>query len=65
MAVSFRDPDGRLLVIDDRVLRIVNKNGEANLNAFLCSSVAKQFVAAGQLARTYLPGADIVKLLSD
>jgi SAM-dependent methyltransferase len=65
MAVSFRDPDGRLLVIDDRVLRIVNKTGEANLNAFLASSVAKQFIAAGQLARTYLPSADSVKLLSE
>src|SRR5215510_4665472 len=64
MTVSFRDPDGRLLLIDDRVLRIVNKTGAANLNAFLASAVAKQFVAAGQLARTGLPGEDSVKLLS-
>ena len=65
MTISFRDPDGRLLVIDDRVLRIVNKTGAANLNAFLVSAVAKQFVAAGQLARTDHPGADSVKLLSE
>jgi hypothetical protein len=63
MTISFRDPDGRLVLIDDRVLRIVNKTGAANLNAFLASAVAKQFVAAGQLARTGLPGADSVKLL--
>ena len=65
MTISFRDPDGRLVLIDDRVLRIVNKTGAANLNAFLASAVAKQFVAAGQLARTYLPDADSVKLLSE
>ena len=65
MTISFRDPDGRLLVIDDRVLRIVNKTGAANLNAFLASAVAKRFFAAGQLARTGLPGADSVKLLSE
>jgi hypothetical protein len=65
MTISFRDPDGRLLLIDDRVLRIVNKTGAANLNAFLASAVAKQFVAAGQLARTGLPGAESVRLLSE
>src|SRR5687768_4508614 len=65
MTISFRDPDGRLLVIDDRVLRIVNKTGAANLNAFLASTVAKQFVEAGQLARTGLPGRDSAKRLSE
>jgi SAM-dependent methyltransferase len=65
MAISFRDPDGRLLVINDRVLRIVTEAGAANLNAFLASDVARQFVAAGQLARTVLPDADSVKALSE
>jgi SAM-dependent methyltransferase len=63
MTVSFRDPDGRLRIIDDRVLRIVNKTGEANLNAFLASAVAKKFVAAGQLVHTRLPDAESIKLL--
>src|ERR687887_1172959 len=63
MAVSFRDPDGRLQIIDDRVLRIVNKTGEANLNVFLASAAAKRFVAEGQLVRTRLPDAESVKLL--
>src|SRR5262245_22074781 len=63
MAVSFRDPDGRLQIIDDRVLRIVNKTGEANLNVFLASAAAKRFVAAGQLVRTQLPDAESIKLL--
>ncbi|MBO0798290.1 MAG: class I SAM-dependent methyltransferase [Blastocatellia bacterium] len=55
MAVSFRDPDGRVEIMDDRVLRIVNKSGEASLNAFLASSVAKRLVASGQLVRTRQP----------
>src|SRR5882672_6357748 len=65
MTISFRDPDGRLLIIDDRVLRLVTKTGAANLNTFLDSAIAKQFVAAGQLARTGLPDADGIKLLSE
>ncbi|HEU0185776.1 MAG TPA: class I SAM-dependent methyltransferase [Blastocatellia bacterium] len=65
MAISFRDPDGRLLVIDDRVLRIVTKTGAENLNAFLASAVATKFVATGLLARTSLPNADTVNLLSE
>jgi len=65
MAISFRDPDGRLLVIDDRVLRLVTKTGAANLNAFLASAVAKQFVAAGQLVGARIPDADSIKLLSE
>jgi SAM-dependent methyltransferase len=65
MTISFRDPDGRLLVIRDRVLRLVTKAGAANLNAFLASAVAKKFVATGHLAHTGLPDADGVKLLSE
>src|SRR5688572_14089824 len=65
MTISFRDPDGRLLVIDDRVLRVVTKTGAANLNAFLDSAVAKEFIATGRLARTGLPNAESLKLLSE
>jgi hypothetical protein len=65
MAISFRDPDGRLFVVRDRVLRVVTKTGAENLNAFLASAVAEKFVATGQLARTHLPDADGVKLLSE
>jgi SAM-dependent methyltransferase len=65
MAISFRDPDGRVLVLDDRVLRVVNKAGAANLNAFLASTVAKQFVEAGQLVGSMIPGADSIELLSE
>jgi predicted RNA methylase len=65
MAISFRDPDGRLVLMDDRVLRIVTKTGAANLNAFLASSMAKRFVAAGQLVGAKIPDANSVKLLSE
>ncbi len=65
MTVSFRDPDGRLLLINDRVLRVINKTGEANFYAFLASAVAKKFVAAGQLVGASPPDAESVRLLSD
>src|SRR5262249_21901486 len=65
MTISFRDPDGRLLVIDDRVLRIVTKTGAANLNAFLASAVAKQFIAAGQLVSAWIPDSESIKLFSE
>jgi SAM-dependent methyltransferase len=65
MTISFRDPDGRLLVIDDRVLRIVTKTGATNLNAFLASAVAKKFIETGQLVDAWLPDTDSIKLLSE
>jgi predicted RNA methylase len=65
VGVSFCDPDGRLLIINDRVLRIVNKTGEVNLKAFLASAVAKQYIAAGHLVRTGLPDAESLKYLSE
>lgn len=65
MAVSFRDPDGRLEIINDRVLRLVNKTGEEALNRFLASAAAQKFVAAGQLVRTRLPDAESIKLLNE
>jgi SAM-dependent methyltransferase len=65
MTISFRDPDGRLLVTRDRVLRIVTKTGAANLNAFLASAVAKRFIATGQLVSAWLPDAESIKPLSE
>ncbi|HUS11787.1 MAG TPA: methyltransferase domain-containing protein [Pyrinomonadaceae bacterium] len=52
MFTSFRDPAGSVLVTEDRVLRSVNMTGEANLNAFLASRIAKGFVESGVLVRT-------------
>lgn len=53
MATSFRDPDGCVVIADNRVLRFVNRSGEHNLNLFLASEIAKGAVASGQLVPTY------------
>jgi SAM-dependent methyltransferase len=49
---SFRDPAGRLLIIDGRVLRIVNSTGVEDFRAFLNSTTARRFVEQGRLVRT-------------
>src|SRR5258705_3993222 len=53
MSISFRDPDGFVVIDGNRVLRFVTRSGEHSLNAFLASEMAKQAVAAGQLVSTY------------
>jgi SAM-dependent methyltransferase len=53
MASSFRDPDGCVVTVDNRVLRLVNRSGEENLNAFLASQTAQRAFSRGQLVRTY------------
>ncbi|HKX29754.1 MAG TPA: class I SAM-dependent methyltransferase [Blastocatellia bacterium] len=65
MAVSFRDPDGRLLVTERRVLRVVNETGTATLKAFLASALAHKVVAAGQLVRTRLADAESIEQLPE
>lgn len=50
--VSFRDPAGRVLVMDERILRIVNKSGLPNLNSCLASKTVQDFVGKGRLVST-------------
>ncbi|HEY9401501.1 MAG TPA: class I SAM-dependent methyltransferase [Pyrinomonadaceae bacterium] len=57
MAVSFRDPDGRVMTFDDRVIRVVRESAEAELESFLSSHTAQKFVGAGRLVRTTRLGA--------
>lgn len=65
MTTSFRDPDGRLLVTEDRVLRVVNESGVADLTAFLASATAKRFVEAGSLVHTeYLEPEELEQLFN-
>jgi SAM-dependent methyltransferase len=49
MNVSFRDPAGALLVREGRVLRLVNRQGEEDINASLGSGALRGFVDAGRL----------------
>ncbi|HEV2691068.1 MAG TPA: class I SAM-dependent methyltransferase [Bryobacteraceae bacterium] len=49
---SFRDPAGRVLVQENRVLRVVNKQGEDELSAFLSSRVASRLFESGMFVKT-------------
>ncbi|MEK6321644.1 MAG: class I SAM-dependent methyltransferase [Acidobacteriota bacterium] len=52
MPASFRDPAGRLFVIDGRIIRIVNSSGVRDLKAFLESTTSRKFIELGGLVRT-------------
>ncbi len=49
---SFRDPAGRVLVIDDRIIRIVNSSGVRDLRAFMDSNTSQKFMEAGRLVHS-------------
>ncbi len=51
---SFRDPSGRLLLFEDRALRLVNRQGASQLEQFLATKVARDFTANGHLVKTKL-----------
>jgi ribosomal protein L11 methylase PrmA len=50
-SVSFRDPAGRLVVTDGRVLRFVNAGAAEALTSFLHSTTARALVAEDSLVR--------------
>lgn len=49
---SFRDPAGSVLRIDNRILRIVNEEGVAQLESFLATACACQAIESGKLVAT-------------
>jgi len=53
-SVSFRDPSGRLLLLEDRVVRLVHRNSAHALKSFLKTRVAREFSASGRLVKTWL-----------
>jgi SAM-dependent methyltransferase len=59
---SFRDPAGRVFLINDRVLRLVTKAGAAELKNFLDTDSARALVARGQLVTTTFVNHDIHEL---
>ncbi|HZT58761.1 MAG TPA: methyltransferase domain-containing protein [Pyrinomonadaceae bacterium] len=61
---SFRDPDGRLLLAEDRVLRLVSAKGAAGLRSFLSTNAAREFTAEGRLVGTRFLGSDARAALS-
>src|ERR1700757_3212701 len=56
---SFRDPDARLSLLEDRGVRYVRPELADELRAFLCSPVYQQLVARGSMIATQMkPGPD-------
>jgi SAM-dependent methyltransferase len=50
---SFRDPAGRVLAVDGRILRLVHRGaGDSDLDAFLASPAAREFLATGRIVAT-------------
>ena len=52
LTASFRDPAGSLFGYHGRVLRVVNRVGVADLEAFLASPSGQKLMAGGGVART-------------
>ena len=50
--VSFRDPAGKLFVIDDRIIRLVNGASASDISTFLNTKTAKAFVENKKLIFT-------------
>jgi SAM-dependent methyltransferase len=52
MSVSLRDPGGRVCLVDNRVIRIVNSEGLSDLHAFLSSAVSTELGRSEKLVKT-------------
>lgn len=64
--VSFRDPAGRLLAVNGRILRAVDKSAVPDLQAFLTTETARQMVSTGRLVQTtILEAAETQNLIGD
>ncbi|MFX4263653.1 class I SAM-dependent methyltransferase [Pelotomaculum propionicicum] len=61
--ISFRDPAGRLLNIEGRIIRVVNKSGEQDLKDFLSSAAAEKNTKSGSLVITTILGDESIKEL--
>jgi 2-polyprenyl-3-methyl-5-hydroxy-6-metoxy-1,4-benzoquinol methylase len=63
--ISFRDPGGVLFAVGDRILRVV-AGGAPDLEAFLSSKTAQEYLAAGRVARTVvLTDLQVTEALAD
>lgn len=50
--VSFRDPAGRLFVVGERIIRLVNRSAIPELDACLASPAVRQLIASGRVIAT-------------
>lgn len=55
-AESFRDPDGRLMIVDDRVIRAVRESASSQVCTFLSSSLARELIGSGRVVGTRILG---------
>ena len=53
MTTSLRDPDGHVCLINDRVIRVVDRNGLSSLQTFLSSAASAQFLESQNLVKTH------------
>jgi SAM-dependent methyltransferase len=65
MIASFRDPAGRLLVVDGRIVRIIKPDAEAELRDILDSGVLRKFLAEGKLVGTEILDAAAAESLAE
>ena len=66
MATSLRDPSGNLLIVDERIIRIVNRHGLPDLNAFLHSTASQSFVESSELVGTnFLDRTELAEVLEN
>jgi SAM-dependent methyltransferase len=64
MTLSLRDPSGQLCIVNERVLRVVNSAGLADLHAFLSSAVSAEFVGSANLVATrFLDASGLAEVL--
>jgi SAM-dependent methyltransferase len=52
MATSLRDPNGHVCLVNNRVIRVVNRAGLSDLQAFLNSAASAQFLESQRLVNT-------------
>lgn len=55
---SFRDPAGRVILLNDRVLRVMTSEAAQQLERFLQTDVARDSIANGRLVSTTYPAAE-------
>src|SRR5882672_10503681 len=52
MATSLRDPNGHVCLVNNRIIRVVNRAGLADLQAFLGSAASAKFLQSEKLVNT-------------
>jgi hypothetical protein len=64
MTTSLRDPSGHVCLVNNRVMRVVNSPGLADLQAFLDSAASTRFIKSEKLVDTrFLDGISTTEIL--